>query len=143
MECTHSKTRERTQERSALNRFLLHKYVLFNKSQSFILPCFWWRRTLPKSLRTKPHQQELSSSGVALPLLRGGGTCSPSALWVLSALPILRRAGPRSRNLFHPLIIPALEEFPSKERKASPHGEMLQCQCRDFSPWCHEGPQVL
>lgn len=77
MECTHSKTRGRTQERSALNRFLLHKYVLFNKSQSFILPCFWWRRTLPKSLRTKSHQQELSSSGVALPLLRGGGTCSP------------------------------------------------------------------
>lgn len=71
------------------------------------------------------------------------GVVGLAALRVLSALPILRRAGPRSRNLFHPLIISALEEFPSKERKASPHGEMLQCQCRDFSPWCHEDPQVL
>lgn len=81
-----------------------------------------------------------SSSGVALPLLRGGGTCSP--LHFGSSLPSRFVEGRTKEQ--GPL--PSFDHFSLSRISFSPHREtfmMLQCQCRDFSPWSHECPQVL
>lgn len=110
MECRHSKTGERTCERSALSRFLLHKYVLLNTSQSFILQVSGGGH-FPKGSGTKPHQEELSSGSSPS---QGGGT---SALWVLSALPALWRAGPRISSI--------LWSFQPLQNFLSPHGRPL------------------
>lgn len=42
--------------------------------------------------------------------------------------------------------LPSFDHFSLGRISFSPYGEtfmMLQCQCRDFSPWSQEGPQVL
>lgn len=129
MECRHSKTGERIWERSALSRFLLHKYILLNTSQSFILQVSGGKGHFPKGSGTKPHQEQLSSSGVALALLR-----VVALQHFGSSLPSQFCGGQDQGSL------PSFDHFSLGRISFSPHGETfvtLQCQCRS-----HGGPQV-